>query len=150
MRLRPRVIGDDKPGSGKVPVAVAEKDSVLEAIIKWIPVEVIGAYEIASRVIPIASRNTALWIVFILLTGLWILFAARDGANREAWPVRQALLSMFAFVVWTLGTDAWLLQHFKQPEWYGTLAMTLGVLLLPILDGALKSLGFGQAPQHAS
>ncbi len=43
--LRPRAVRADKPGPGRVPVAAAEDDKNLKAVIKWIPTELIGFYQ---------------------------------------------------------------------------------------------------------
>ncbi len=41
--LRPRVTRQDKPGPG-IAVAATSEDSLLSAIVKWIPVEVLTVY----------------------------------------------------------------------------------------------------------
>ena len=50
--LRPRVLRPDKPGSGRIMVAAGDQDSLIAAIVKWIPVEVLTVYKTLDGFIP--------------------------------------------------------------------------------------------------
>src|SRR5207244_4202618 len=52
--IRPRVVRSDKPGPGRIMVSASEQDSLLRAILKWIPVEVITSYKVIMGLIPAA------------------------------------------------------------------------------------------------
>jgi len=50
--IRPRVVLPDEPRAGAELVTTGRRDSMLSAILKWSPVEVIGTYKFVIGVIP--------------------------------------------------------------------------------------------------
>lgn len=144
--LRPRVIRPDKPGAGRVLVAASDQDSLLAAIVKWIPVEVVTVYKAAMGIIPDNrhSLRLAFTIFSIVITALWIAFATRPESRRVAW--RQVLLAPIAFTCWAVATQGDVMQglYSAWESWMAFLVLAVGTLLLPIFDGILRSLGVTQ------
>jgi len=144
MRLRPRVIRSDRPRNGVVLAAGTQQDGPVPSIIKWIPIEIIGVYKSVSGLgAPDGSFVSIIWILCLAATPLWIAFAAREP--KEPVPVRQVILSSIAFLVWTAGTESWIAHLFAWKSQIGSAILFFGTLLLPILDGVLKSMGIRQA-----
>lgn len=144
--LRPRVVGRDTPGSGRVAIANANQDSLLASIVKWIPVEVITVYKASMGIIPEERPSPRFWLTVasILVTSLWIAFATRPEGRRIAW--RQVLLSPVAFTCWAVATQVDVVKNLYSgwEPWMAFLVLAAGTLLLPILDGILRSLGVPQ------
>jgi hypothetical protein len=146
--LRPRVIGIDKPGPGRIMVGAASKDNLLKAIVTWIPVEVLTVYKTVDGFIP-PDRNTfRLWfaVASTLICVLWIAFATKPNEKPIAW--RQVILAPFAFACWVAAMQGDMLKGFdsRWESWIGAVILGLGTLLLPILDGILKAAGLRQNP----
>lgn len=144
--LRPRVVRPDKPGAGRVPIAASEQDSLLAAIVKWIPVEVVTVYKASMGIIPDNRHSLRLgFTVFsIIITALWIAFATRPEGQRVAW--RQVLLGPVAFACWAVATQVDVMQGIYSgwESWMAFLVLAIGTLLFPIFDGILRSLGVTQ------
>jgi hypothetical protein len=148
--LRPRVVGGDVSSTGRVPAAATgERDSVVSALAKWVPVEVIAFYEGITT--PFGSQIAGLlWYaitVGVIVVLLWTAFATEDGAksSRIAW--RQVIVSSIAFVFWVIGTtspDIWKMLYSWWQVGLNPAALALGAVLLPIIDGILRRLGLPQ------
>jgi hypothetical protein len=139
--LRPRVRGFD---TDRVLVS-AEREALVEKITKWIPIEVIGAYQVVCGFITEeVSAVLGVSIAFAALTFGWIAFATKGPTERIAW--RQTVLSTVAFSLWAVGTQPSLVRGVSPdgPPWIGPVALGVGSLALPILDGILKRLGMTQ------
>lgn len=137
--LRPRVTADDE--SRQEQFFGASDGKALDAILKWIPIEVIAAYQFTIGVVPENKPEflLPLAVVFTILTGGWIAFATAnaESLHRIAW--RQVILSTFAFAIWIVGTQPTALKQLV--EWWepfiGSIVLGVGWLLLPILNGLL-------------
>jgi hypothetical protein len=144
--LRPRVIADDE--SGQDQFFGATEGKALEAILKWIPIEVIAAYQFTIGVVPAGQPafQIPLAVVFTILTGGWIGFATVDAKSPHPIAWRQVILSTFAFAIWIVGTQpVTLKQVFLGWEpWIGSIVLGLGWLLLPIMNGILIRAGVPQ------
>jgi hypothetical protein len=144
--LRPRVAGRDRPGPGRVPIAGSGQDSLLAAVVMWIPVEVITVYKATMGIIPEARSSLRFWLTVssILVTALWIAFATRPEGRRIAW--RQVLLAPVAFTCWAVATQGDVVKSIYSgwEPWLAFLVLAAGTVLLPILDGILRSLGVPQ------
>src|SRR4051794_4668482 len=103
--LRPRVTDDSEAGQEQFFGATGDK--ALEAILKWIPIEVIAAYEFTIGVVPTNHPHVhiPLAVVFTALTGAWIAFATIDPEVPRPIAWRQVILGTFAFTIWILGTQ---------------------------------------------
>jgi len=144
--IRPRVMLPETSEDGRKLVSVGSEDTVLSAIVKWIPVEVIAACQFVLGVIPKEHTSASLWLMasFLPITALWIGFATREHDRPIAW--RQLTLATFAFFVWGIGAQAAIV-HGAVPSWeawMGSIALALGGVLLPIGDGILRALGVRQ------
>jgi hypothetical protein len=103
--LRPRVVRSDRPGPGRVPIAAGTEDSLLAAIVKWIPVEVVTVYKAGMGAIPEGWPTVRLSVSAgtILVTALWIAFATTPVSGRISW--RQVILAPIAFAGWAVATQ---------------------------------------------
>jgi len=137
MTLRPRVTEED-PADPYIPFALGAPGGPLDAILKWIPVEVIGAYQFSLGVVPADGMERGwLALIFLVLTAGWIAFAT--GEQDKPIAKRQTVLSTFAFAVWIVGTQASLAAQVVPDwkAWMGSIVLAVGWLLLPILSGIL-------------
>lgn len=145
MTWRPRVASSNKQGTQRGEVAAGKNDKLLQKIANWIPVEVIAAYNPVMAIIPAQRVWLRFWVSVGMLpvTAGWIAFAT-GGRKNFAW--RQVIIAPFAFACWTAAMQgAMLMKVFPGwEEWMGSLAVVVGTLLLPILDGVLKWLGVPQ------
>jgi hypothetical protein len=144
--LRPRAVRADPPKPGRVAIAAENEDGTLQAIMTWIPVEVIGAYKFVIGFIPLDYPSWRLWLTAIIgaLAPAWIAFATKPDQKDVAW--RQVILAPFAFVCWVLAIqpDIPTLLVSGWQAWMGSVVLGVGTLLLPVIDGILKRLGVTQ------
>jgi hypothetical protein len=132
----------NKGGDQEYVFAGSDEDKPLQAVLKWIPVEVIGAYQVAVGVVP-SNRpavTALLAIVFVVLSGAWIAFATADDASKNLIAWRQVVLATIAFALWILGTQPEVIKYAVSnwENWMGSVVLGLGWLLLPIADGILR------------
>jgi hypothetical protein len=145
--LRPRVAGGDEVRSGRDLVgAKKKKDDVINAIIQWIPVEIIAVYETLLQIFKFSGPSLAYVIpAFVIVTVLWIAFATREAARPLAW--RQIILATLAFPIWVTGTTDPIKLQLAIDWWdsrFAAAALPVGAVLLPIVDGILQHLGVRQ------
>ena len=124
--------------------AGSDDDKPLQAVLKWIPVEVIGAYQVAIGVVP-PNRPAVialLAIVFVVLSGAWIAFATANDVSKSLIAWRQVILATIAFTLWILGTQPEVVRYAVSSweNWMGSVVLGLGWLLLPIADGILRKM----------
>jgi hypothetical protein len=127
-------------------VAVANEDSLLTSILKWIPVEVITVYKFIVGLIPSNHEAFSLWstVTAIPITALWIAFATRSEGQNVAW--RQVILAPIAFTCWAVAMQGDIIRGvFSGWEpWMGSVVLGAGTISLPIFEGILRSLGIPQ------
>jgi hypothetical protein len=144
--LRRRAKRADKPRPGRQAIAKKDQDSLLTAIMTWIPVEVIAVYKLVMGFIPLDYQPWRFWLTVIVLvvTPFWIAFATTPTNGKTAW--RQVILAPIAFVCWiaALQEDVAARCVSEWQPWMGSVVLGVGTLLLPIFDGALKKLGVPQ------
>jgi hypothetical protein len=148
MLLRPRVKSDDNiVRKGRTLVGKNDKDGLIDAIIKWIPVEVIAVYKFIIGGVPddMANWRLGISILLLILTPAWIAFATKPSAKKVAW--RQVILAPFAFACWiaAIQMDVVTILYSGWQAWMGSIVLGFGTLLLPIFDGLLKLL---RVPQN--
>lgn len=146
--LRPRVIRNDKSGPGRTAVSAEKEDKFLAAVIKWIPVEVIAAYEAGLGFIPSDYPTVRLWFTLLLipLTGLWIKFSTRES-KKEPVAYRQVVVSSVAFAIWSVGTQIGIVQGVISgwEPWMGSVTLLLGgFIVLPGVEWILYWAGVKQ------
>jgi len=149
--LRPRVLRPEPAKDGRKSVSAENADTYISAITKWIPVEVIGAYQFILGMVPINRTGFRFWgtIAFVPLTALWIAFATTDkptNPKQIAW--RQVILAACAFVAWVAGTQSDLVHGVISTweAWMGSVVLGLSALFLPLGDRILQLLGLPQNP----
>ncbi len=144
--LRPRVVLKDAPRSRTVPASPSDEDSILGAIVKWIPAEIIGAYKFIIGFVPVEDATFRLWlsIAAIPICALWIAFATKPEGRNIAW--RQAILAPIAFTCWAVAMQGDIMKHISPgwEIWMGSVVLGGGMMLLPIFDGILKAAGVTQ------
>jgi hypothetical protein len=140
------VVRADLPRAGRIPVGAGEEDKPLTAILKWIPVEIIGTYKFVMGFIPADAEawRLTVTILTIPLTAGWIAFATTPEAKRIAW--RQVILSPFAFACWVAAIQGDVMLDIVSgwKAWMGSVILAAGTVLLPILDGILRRLDVRQ------
>jgi hypothetical protein len=150
--LRPRVVRADLPKPGRVAISAENEDSTFKAIMAWIPVEVIGAYKFVIGLIPLDYSSWRIWLTAIVcvLAPAWIAFATKPDQKDIAW--RQVFIAPFAFVCWVVAIqpDIPALLNGDWKPWMGSVVLGVGTLLLPVIDGILKRLGFTQQANNAA
>ena len=138
MAIRPRVYTAQDAACD----AATSEDSYLTKVVKYIPAEIVAAYVAAARALEGSGDQvdleTALWVVgavLLVLTPLWIIFAASEQGKPR--PVFQAGAAAFAFACWVFALGG----PFEFRPWYrpiyGTLVLIFATLALPIIEKAL-------------
>jgi hypothetical protein len=146
--LRPRVSLKSDSGTARIPVAASlqGQDSLLSAIIKWIPVEILTVFKTVDGFVPVEKYGTRLILgaTFMFLTPLWIGYATHPEGKPVAW--RQVILAPVAFCLWAIAMLGDPLKYIfvSWNPWMGSVSLGIGTLLLPIFDGLLRSLGVKQ------
>ena len=100
--LRPRVVsGEVRAKEGRIAISAApERDGVISANTKWIPIEIIGFYEGITTPF---GNDLARWLIYAIVAGaivtfLWIAFATESAKAKSRIAGRQVTLSCFAFI----------------------------------------------------
>ena len=128
--------------------AAAPYDTWQDALLKLFPGEVYGAYLVAMGFVgdvePTPTLQMAYWGLFFAgLAGtlIWLVAnwdddpAVRLEELRYAWP--QLILSALAFSVWAFFLGGPFAQFAWWTAWLGSLALTMGALLLAGLNKLL-------------
>ena len=144
--LRPRVVREDKNVSGRVPVAASQEDSALQAVLKWIPIEIIGFYQAIMAAVPVEKTGFRLWATAaaVPICAAWIAFATKPA--DQGYAKRQIVLAALAFMFWAAAVQSEVLHTTVAwwETWMGSVVLIVGSVLLPIFDGILKKLGLTQ------
>jgi hypothetical protein len=120
--------------------APAVQDNYLVKLVKYIPAEVVAAYQAGEGIIPSLKYASVIqWIWFgILLVAspFWIGIATRERGQPIAWF--QTAVAPVAFTVWVFALGG----PFKDSfSWYepglGSLLLIAVTLLLPIVEKPL-------------
>ena len=128
--------------------AASPEDTWPEALLKLFPAEVYGAYMLAmgylTDVESTPTLRIAYWGLFfagLVATLIWLVAkwdddpVVRREELRYAWP--QLILSAFAFTVWAFFLGGAFAQFPWWTQWLGSLALTMGALLLTGLNKLL-------------
>lgn len=147
MPWRPRLRSGDRLGTAPTAVAAVPDDDKVKAVMILIPVEVIAAFNLIAAISAIPTKVLfVITLAMIPITGLYVAFGTREDGKGIAW--RQVVLAPFAFACWISAMQGAMLTAIFPwwQSWIGNLALALGTLLLPILNGILKALN---VPQNA-
>jgi hypothetical protein len=149
--LRPRVLGGDvHEQDGRISASGASnRDGLVTAITKWIPVEVIAFYEGITTPFGNAIAGALPYAIpaGLVVTFLWIAFATTTEKTQSRIAWRQVVLSCVAFLFWVIGTTSPDIWKLVLPWWHVGLnpaALATGGILLPISDGIMRRLGVPQ------
>jgi hypothetical protein len=127
--------------------AAGQQDDAAQALLKWIPTEVIGGYQAAIAAIPTPeiSWRIGVTVVGIVICFLWILFATKPKDRKLAW--RQCLVSVLAFILWAVAVQSEVLKAIigGWQLWMGTIALAFSPVMLLIVDGILYFLRVPQS-----
>jgi hypothetical protein len=144
--LRPRVVLPDKSIGGRMMVAPVNQDSLLSAIVKWIPIEILTIYKTVEGLIPEERVRFHLgFMVFsTICSALWIAFATKPSGKQIAW--RQVVLAPIAFSCWAVAIEGSTIKTLVPAwsPWMGSLLLGAGTMILPIIDGILMKIGIPQ------
>ena len=130
-------------------VAVSDKDPLVTAITKWIPIEVIAFYEGITAPF---GNDLAKGLGYAIGAGfvgtfLWIAFATEDAKARSHIAWRQVVLSCLGFLFWVVGTTSPDLWRLAVGAWHPAVnpaALATGAFVLPIADGLMRRMGVPQ------
>jgi hypothetical protein len=150
MALRPRVYTARDAACD----AGTSEDAYLTKLVKYIPAEIVAAYIAASRALESARGEvpleTVLWAVagvLLVLTPLWMLFAASEPGKPR--PAFQALAATLAFASWVFALGG----PFEFQTWYrpayGSLVLILVTLVIPLAEKAFVTAGPEEVPGKA-
>jgi hypothetical protein len=144
--IRPRVVLPDGPPAETERVSAGKKDSLVSAILHWIPIEVIGTYKLVVGVIP-SDHIVWQWgftVFAAVMTPLWIAFATKPEKAKIAW--RQTIIATVAFPCWmaAIQQDLMISAFSGWKPWMGSVVLGVGTLLLPVIEGALRRAGVRQ------
>ncbi len=115
-------------------VAPASADSYSDRLLKYVPVEIIGAYLLIEGLLRELLKGDALpWGLLALMllgaVGAWLFSTQVLGVLR---PVQLAM-TVFAFVVWVFATGGWFsTMQFWAPGW-GTIAVIVFGVMVQIV-----------------
>ena len=134
----PRNRGEEDKGSLKAPITA---DDYLSRLVKYVPIEIIGAYILVSGILETAyptgvSRAVALGIL------LAVSSVATYAYSRRVLRIvrgRQVAVSVLAFVVWVFATGGVFSYWSWYAPWMGTVAMigfgvSVKIVNVPPLD----------------
>lgn len=129
--IQTAAVGTDQPGDGPVTGAagtrtVQKADDYFDRLVKYVPLEIIGAYLIVDGLLRELLEGQALSIGLLALLVLGLL-AAWFFANRVLNVVRtnQLVMTAIAFLVYVFATGGWFATFpFWAPAW-GTIAVVL-------------------------
>lgn len=148
---RPRVVsGEQRTHDGITLVdAGKNRDDLLSALAKWVPIEIIAFYEAITTPF---GNNVAPFLCYaigagIAATFLWTIFATEDDKadSKIAW--RQVILSTIAFAFWAVGTISPDVGKQLLSAWHPAIspvALAAGAIVLPIANGILRRMGVPQ------
>ncbi len=114
--------------------APANADSYSDRLLKYVPVEIIGAYLLIEGLLRELLKGDSLpWGLLALLllgaVGAWLFSTQVLGVLR---PVQLAM-TVFAFVVWVFATGGWFsTMQFWAPGW-GTIAVIVFGVMVQIV-----------------
>ncbi|NEO77074.1 hypothetical protein [Moorena sp. SIO4G3] len=116
----------------------AKIDGYFDRLLKYIPSEIVGAWIAIKGVLTSADDvpiNLLLWvlfIVFVVLTAVWILKLTSESNKPPA--VTQIVVSTGAFIVWVFALgEPFSSLAFYRPV-YGSLLLILYNIIIPLFN----------------
>ncbi len=113
-------------------------DGYFDKLIKYIPSEIVGAWISITGIIKSANdipTNILLWIlfiIFVILTAVWILKLTSESNKPPA--ITQTLISTGAFIVWVFALgDPFSSLTFYHPV-YGSVMLIVYTLIVTLIN----------------
>jgi hypothetical protein len=134
---------DTKPPASSTPQAAAApggapaatEDDYITKLLKYIPVEILGAYLFMQSVIDsnvTTSHAHAVWLLCLLI-GAGIFTFAYDRWVLSIIRMTQLLMSVLAFAVYVFAMGGWFSTTGWYHQWYASIAVPTFVVLVGIL-----------------
>lgn len=119
--------------------AQSKPDELSEKLLKYIPGEVLAFFVPVYALVP-KEPKWGLWAVLVVgaVGGVGYLFAQADKAAPPRFYFY--LLSIVAFLAWTLGTSTVGTDLGALPDWISHAAIPAAVFLVPMIDEVLTRL----------
>jgi hypothetical protein len=132
-------------------VVAPTEDDYITKLLKYIPIEILGAYLFMQTVVNsnVHTRHAhAVWLLCLLI-GAGILTFAYDRWVLSILRVTQRLMSVLAFAVYVFAMGGWFATTGWYHQWYGSIAVPTFVVLVGIIP--VKPLPTrGSAQSHVS
>lgn len=134
---------DTKPPAASAPqdaaapggVAVPTEDDYITKLLKYIPIEILGAYLFMQTVVNsnvTTSHAHAVWLLCLLI-GAGILTFAYDRWVLSIVRLTQLLMSVLAFAVYVFAMGGWFATTGWYHQWYASIAVPTFVVLVGII-----------------
>jgi hypothetical protein len=125
------------PQAGAAPggVVVPSEDDYITKLLKYIPVEILGAYLFMQTVVNsnvTTSHAHAIWLL-CLLVGAGVLTFAYDRWVLSILRLTQLLMSVLAFAVYVFAMGGWFATTGWYHQWYASIAVPTFVVLVGII-----------------
>ena len=134
-------------------VVVPTEDDYITKLLKYIPIEILGAYLFMQTVVNsnvTTSHALAIWLLCLLI-GAGILTFAYDRWVLSIVRLTQLLMSVLAFAVYVFAMGGWFATTGWYHQWYASIAVPTFVVLVGIIPvKPLPTPNSGQSQASAS
>jgi hypothetical protein len=116
-------------------VVVPTEDDYITKLLKYIPIEILGAYLFMQTVVNsnvTTSHALAIWLLCLLI-GAGILTFAYDRWVLSIVRLTQLLMSVLAFAVYVFAMGGWFATTGWYHQWYASIAVPTFVVLVGII-----------------
>jgi hypothetical protein len=116
-------------------VVVPTEDDYITKLLKYIPIEILGAYLFMQTVVNTnvtTSHAHAIWLLSLLI-GAGILTFAYDRWVLSILRLTQLLMSVLAFAVYVFAMGGWFATTGWYHQWYASIAVPTFVVLVGII-----------------
>jgi hypothetical protein len=134
----PKTLDTKPPASAPQAAAApggATEDDYITKLLKYIPVEILGAYLFMQTVVNsnvTTSHAHAVWLLCLLI-GAGILTFAYDRWVLSILRLTQLLMSVLAFAVYVFAMGGWFATTGWYHQWYASIAVPTFVVLIGII-----------------
>jgi hypothetical protein len=116
-------------------VVVPTEDDYITKLLKYIPIEILGAYLFMQTVVNsnVTTKHAhAVWLLCLLI-GAGILTFAYDRWVLSIIRLTQCLMSVLAFAVYVFAMGGWFATTGWYHQWYASIAVPTFVVLVGII-----------------
>jgi hypothetical protein len=136
----PKTLGTKPPAASQAAtapggVAVPTEDDYITKLLKYIPIEILGAYLFMQTIVNsnvTTSHAHAVWLLCLLI-GAGILTFAYDRWVLSVVRLTQLLMSVLAFAVYVFAMGGWFATTGWYHQWYASIAVPTFVVLVGII-----------------